>query len=164
GGRPRWPRSATGARGSVPDPPGGAGLPQLLEALLVAQRVHALPEPLVPVGHELPVLGQLLERLALELGVVAGDVVEHARLQHEEGAVDPALARLGLLVELDDLVAVELEVTEAGGGPGGRQGGELAVRAVELDELVEVDRRHAVAPGDHERAVTQVGLEALDAA
>ncbi len=58
---------------------------------------------------------ELLERLSLEVRVLAVDVVEDLRLEDEEAAVDPALAELRLLGELDHLVAVELDVAEARG-------------------------------------------------
>jgi hypothetical protein len=43
------------------------------------------------------------------------DVLEHLRFAHEEGSVDPTFARLRLLRELDDAVAVEVEVANAAG-------------------------------------------------
>ena len=93
----------------------------------------------------------------------AVDVFEHLRLEHEEGPVDPALGGLGLLGELDDAVPVEHQVAEARGGAHGGDGRELAVRAVEREQLVEVDVRDAVSPGQHERLVAQERAEALDA-
>src|SRR5262245_57441370 len=64
------------------------GLGQVLE---IARRVHALPVPVVRVHLELTVLGQPLERLALEdAGVVVREVVEERALEHEEAAVDVA--------------------------------------------------------------------------
>jgi hypothetical protein len=121
-------------------------LPKVFEQLLVADGVHALPEGVVPVGHELAVARQPLERLPLELRRVAVDVVEDLRLEHEERAVDPALADLRLLRELGDLVAVEIEVPVARGRPDRREGGQLAVRAMEREQPVEVDVRDTVAP------------------
>jgi hypothetical protein len=69
----------------------------------------------VPVGHELAVAGQAFQRLPLPDGVVALDVVEDARLQDEEGAVDPALAELWLLGEAAYLIALQVEAAEPGG-------------------------------------------------
>ena len=85
----------------------------------------------VPVGHELPVTRELLERLALEVRVLSLDVVEYLRLENEESAVDPALSELRLLRELDDLVAVELDVPEARRRTDRGERRELSVRAVE---------------------------------
>src|SRR5437867_2139642 len=80
------PRSAArrclGGRrlGSVPELPGGfVVFPEGLEQLLVAQRVHALPEPGVAKRLQLAVLGEIFERLAFPLRVVVFDVVEDAR-------------------------------------------------------------------------------------
>src|SRR5688572_7522650 len=78
---------------SVPCFPGClARFPKRLEQTPVAQRVHALPEPVVPVGHQLAVAGESFHGFALPGGFVAVDVVEDLRLEHEERAVDPPLA------------------------------------------------------------------------
>ena len=55
-----------------------------------------------------------------------GDVLEHLALQDEEATVDPALAELRLLGDLDDLVAVQVDVPEAGRRADGGQRGELS--------------------------------------
>ena len=120
--------------------------PELLEQLLVAHGVHALPEAVVPVRHQLAVACELLERLTLPLGLVARHVVEHARLEHEEGAVDPDLLDLRLLGELEDGVALEMEMAEPRGRPDDGDGRELAVCAVELEQAVESRRSRARRP------------------
>ena len=75
----------------------GAGArrrPQVVERDGVLVGVHARPEALVAERVQLAVGGQALERLALEHRVLA-QVVERARLEGEEAAVDPVLgARL----------------------------------------------------------------------
>ena len=115
-------------------------------------------------GDQLAVLGQPLQRLALPDRLVAVDVVEHLRLEHEEAAVDPALADLRLLGELGDAVAVEDEPAEARRRPHGGHRRQLAVGAVERDELGDVDVGDAVAVGEHERLVAaSQRLEPLDA-
>ncbi len=83
--------------------------PQRLEVVHVAQRVHRLPEALVPVGHQLAVRGEPLERAALPERLVVGNEIEHVGREDEEAAVDPALADLRLLLELDDRVALAAE-------------------------------------------------------
>src|SRR5262245_21674700 len=140
-----------------------AALPQPVQVLQVAQRVHALPEVAVLVGHELAFLRERLERLELEVRRVAGDEVERSRLEDEEAAVDPRVALQALLGELLHAVALEREAAEARGRAHGGDGRELAVRLVERDELVEVDIADAVAVGAEERAVAQVRAEALEA-
>src|SRR4051812_5094615 len=61
-----------------------AGAPELLEVVLVAQRIHRLPEAEVLPGVELAVRGEALERRGFPAGRVALDVVDHARLEDEE--------------------------------------------------------------------------------
>src|SRR6188472_3458904 len=110
-----------------PDFPGRlAALPQLVEQHLLSQRIHALPEIMMAESHQLAVGGETLQRLTLEVSLVAVDVVEHTRFEHEERAVDPPLPELRLLRELHDPVAVELEVPETGGRSHGSQRRELA--------------------------------------
>src|SRR5690606_3246285 len=103
------------------------------------------------VRHQLPVLRESLKWCVLELRVVAVDVLEHLRLYHEERAVDPAFAGLRLLRERRDAVALELQRTEARRRSHRCQRGETTVRTVEVEEVMKVDRRHAVAPRDHAR-------------
>ncbi len=95
---------------------------------------------------------------------VAVDVVEHLRLQHEERAVDPAFGGLGFFLEGGHLVAVEAHMAVARRGPHRGDRRELAVAAVEGDQLVDVDIRHPVAPGQHEGLVAEPGFQPLDPA
>src|ERR1700753_1879224 len=74
-------------------------LPIGFQDFLLANRIHALPDAGVPIGHELTLAGQALERLLLEVRVVAIDEIEDLRLQYEEGSVDPAFLGLRLLRE-----------------------------------------------------------------
>src|SRR3546814_19431757 len=67
--------------------------------MLVAEGVEVLPGPVVPVGDQLALLGQCLERLAFPGGLVAVDVVEHLGLADEEAAVDVVAVVVRLLAE-----------------------------------------------------------------
>src|SRR3712207_9130358 len=108
-----WSAPFSKASDLFPDPPGRrSGLPKLLQQNLVPDGVHALPEAVVAVGHQLAVARQVLQRLLLELGAVALYVVEDLRLADEEGAVDPPFAGLRLFVEHCDRVATHLQVPE----------------------------------------------------
>ena len=110
------------------------------------------------VGHQLAVAREPFQRFLFEVRRVAVDVVEDLRLQHEEGAVDPAFLRLRLFRELGDPVAVEFEMTEARRRANCGQRRQLSVRTVERQQLVQVDVGHAVAPGEHERPVAQAAV------
>jgi hypothetical protein len=105
----------------------------------------------VAIADELAVVRQPLDGIALPDGVVAVDVVDRPGVEHEVAAVDPPLAHLRLLVELDDLVPLEVDAAEARRGAHGGHGGELAVRAVKAEERVEVDVGDAVPVGEEER-------------
>src|SRR5262245_17845555 len=87
----------------LPDLPGRVARgPAALEHLLLLEGVHARPESVVLESHELAGARERLERLALPDRLVARDVVDRLGLEYEEPAVDPALARRRLLVELRD--------------------------------------------------------------
>ena len=116
------------------------------------------------IRHQLSFGGKAFHGFAFELGGVAVNVVEDLGLEHEKGAVDPAFAGLGFFRKFGDLVAFEDHVSEARRRPDGGDGGELSMGAVEAKKRVEVDVRHAVAPGEHECLIAQMRLEAFDAA
>ena len=118
-----------------------------LEQALVAQGVHALPEALVPIAPTAAVPPPALERVGLEAGVVAVEVVEQGRLEDEEAAVDPALADLRLLGELGDQIAVEHQAAEPRRRTDGGHRRELPVGAMEGEQRAEVDVGDAVAVG-----------------
>src|SRR5512143_40683 len=90
-----------------------ATLPQTLEQTKLTDRVHALPEVLVAVSHELSITCEALEPIALEHGLITVDVLQDTRLEDHESTVDPSLADLRFFGELLDAVAVEDEPTEA---------------------------------------------------
>src|SRR6185312_8523472 len=149
---------------SFPDLPGGiAARPEGLEAHFVAHGVHALPETVVLVGHELPVARQTLERLALEQRGIARDVIEHLRLENEEGAVDPCFPGERLLVEARDPVAVELQPAKTCGGTHGGDGSDAPVAAMELQEIRQVDVGDAVTPCQHEGSAAEMWRKPFDA-
>src|SRR5687768_15417748 len=99
----RWARLSA----FIPHLPGrAAALPELFEQLPLAHGVHGLPESLVAKGHQLSIRGELLQRVSFPDRVIALDVVERCRLEHEESAIDPPAFRLRLLGEFDHAVAI----------------------------------------------------------
>src|SRR5258708_2234018 len=126
----------------APYSPGGLSRgPVLLERVLVGERVHAMPKPVVMVGHELAVGGQTLQRLLLERCFVAVDVLEDFGFEHEKAAVDDDAVFQGLLAEaLDpDLAGVKAERAEAPPLPYGRDRRQRLVSAMEGNELADID-------------------------
>src|SRR5690242_5418827 len=119
---------------------------------------------MVLIGHELAVAGEILERLVLELGRITLDVIEHPRLEDEEGAVDPRFTLERLLIEARYLVVLDFEPAVARGRPYRRHRRGLAVMAMEFEQLLEVDIGHPIAPGEHEGRVSHVGFQPLDTA
>src|SRR5262249_52741870 len=132
------------------------------EMLLVAGRVHGVPETVVAKRHQLAGLCEALERTMLERALVV-KVLEYAGIEDEKAAVDPALARLRLLGELLHAGALEGERAETRGRMHGGQRRHAAVRVVKLHQRIEVNRREAVAVGRHERLFAQIGAEPQNA-
>src|SRR3546814_4912071 len=86
------PESDSGdqAASAIPRLPGRvSGIPELLEQVLVVERVHRLPEALVAIGTQIAGVRECLEGLAFPHRLAVGDVVGDARLEDEEPAVDP---------------------------------------------------------------------------
>ena len=97
-----------------------------------------------------PSAASAAQRLALEHAVLA-EVVERARLEAEEAAVDPVLAAR-LLDEAGDPVAVELGDAPLQVRPDHGHRRQPAVRAVELEQRAEVDVGDAVGVGQRRRS------------
>src|ERR1700730_15445132 len=83
-----------------------AAFPQTFELTLVAQRVAGLPEALMLIGRKLAVEGKIAERLEVPRSRIAGDVVDHLRLENKEAAVDRTNLVRRLFFEARDLSVV----------------------------------------------------------
>src|SRR5687767_324119 len=68
-----------------------AGVPDLVEGLPLAVGVHGVEEAAMAVGHQLALVGQPLQRLALQDRVVAVQVVEDLAVEDEEAGAGPGL-------------------------------------------------------------------------
>src|SRR3546814_15687087 len=106
-----------------------------------AEGVEVLPEPVVPVGDQLALLGQCLERLAFPGGLVAVDVVEHLGLEDEEAAVDVVAVVVRLLAEAAHplFAGQQAEGAEAAGLGPRRHGGQRSRPAVAVEPRGDVD-------------------------
>ena len=103
--------------------------------------------------------GETHERRALEHAVgVGGQVREERPLEEEVAAVDPVVLELGLLVEGHDVVALELELAEAGGRVDAEDGADVAMRLVvrQLGRKVRVGDAVAVGHREHGVVVAEV--------
>jgi hypothetical protein len=107
---------------------------------------------------------QTLERLAFPRRIVAGDVLERLRLDHEESAVNPGSVPARLFLEAGDAFAFDVERAEATGWLYCRHRHPCVARAVCGDHRGKIDVAHAVAVGAAERTVFHVRAAALDAA
>src|ERR1041384_8128191 len=99
------PGPRAGSRIVIPSPDlpgGGAPPPVLLQHLFVAQGIHRLPEPAVAVRGELAVTSQPAQRVPFPDRLVIVDILDRARLEHEESSIDPRPVAGRLLVEMVD--------------------------------------------------------------
>ena len=133
--------------------------------VLVAQRIHRLPEAAVMKCAQLIVLGKPLQRILLERRRVARNVFAHLRRQHEEAAVDPLPVACRLLLEIDNRIA---SITSEPKRPAGCTAVSVASRPCCLWNSIDrgdIDIGHAIAIGQAERfLIADVRKNPLDAA
>ena len=110
----------------------------------------------MPECHQLTFGAEPVEGFLLEGGGVAVDVIDHLGVEDHEPAVDPVGLGFGLLAEVGDGVAVEVQYAEPSGGVDGGDGGEPAVALVELDQFLDINVGYAVAVGQEEGLVAYV--------
>src|SRR5207302_8410902 len=104
-----------------------ASIPQPAKQVDIAHGVGALPEAAVAIHAQLTLLGQRLERLALEHAAgIRGEVAQDGPVEDEESAGDQRVAEW-LLGEPADLPAVVDELAEARGRAYAGYRGEAAV-------------------------------------
>src|ERR1700730_1823153 len=96
--------------------------------LLIAQRIHRLPEASMEEGLDLALCDKRLNRLAFEHLRIVGDGIDRLWIEDEESAVDPPALVGGLLLERIDLRVFEPKGAEAGQRLHARTRGLLAMR------------------------------------
>src|ERR1700721_1000243 len=81
--------------------------------LLIAQRVHGLPEAPMHPRRQLPVRRQIFHRFLFPHRFVPVDQLQDAGLENEESAVDESAFRRRLLLERDDPRILRHDTAEA---------------------------------------------------
>src|SRR3546814_11615932 len=94
-GEPRFARKLHPGRGALARQP--------VKVVPIADSVHRVPETVVLVGEKFAVPRKVDQRGMLKRFGIARQIIQHARLEHEEAAVDPGFLLLHLFGELDDL-------------------------------------------------------------
>jgi hypothetical protein len=84
-------------------------LPKIFKDHLVAQRIHRLPEALVPIRHQLAALSKLLQRLLLPNRFRPLEQIDDRRVDDKEAAGDPAAVSCRFFLEAKDAVAFEFQ-------------------------------------------------------
>ena len=125
--------------------------------------VHAVPEALVPVGAQLAVGRQSLERLALEDAVVV-QIVEDGGLEAEEASVDPALDLRFLVETTHEAAVVELGDAELELWADDCHRRQTSCLAVHARECRQIDVRDTVRIGDGEGSLADPFASCVDTA
>src|SRR5688500_2280548 len=104
--------------------------------MLLSQCVHALPERIVQIGHQLLFRGKPFHRFPFPNRMVRVDVVEDFRLQYKERSVDPSFAELRLLGKMSHPVPFEVQASVAGWRTNCRDCGQTSMRTVKRKEFI----------------------------
>lgn len=110
-------------------------------------------------------LGYRLEGLPLkDGGVTLRDIIEHFGFTHKIARIDPVTVPVGLLLEREDLVRIEIELqgAELTTGFVGRKGKEAARRLVSLQGITDVQVGDTVTIGQQETFVPEIFLYTPD--
>src|SRR6266852_3120966 len=140
-----------------------ASTPHGFELVLVAQRVHRLPEAQVVKSRQLTFTSQPFHRFTFPDGVVAFDIVDYFGRQNKKPAIDVCAVACGLLAEICHHIAGKLQRAKA---PWRRHRGdrrEPAFRLVESQQLLDVDVRDAITIGEEKIMIAKIFTDALDA-
>ena len=133
-----------GPGGRIEEPRHRAFLDEVLEDLLVLQRVHRAPEAFVPEGHELVGFDQALE-WRLDEFITVAHVVEYLLAEDEEAAVDPEIGVLAGADALDLPARPHVNQMQAERRPHRGEAGDLSARAEGLDHFRQIDVGKTVA-------------------
>src|SRR5207302_3345740 len=136
-----------------------------LELSLVAQGIHRLPKSSVLIRHQFALARQSFQWSTFPTGRVTLNIVEYRRLAYEKAAIDPPYFVIGLFSEALNIAVVRtLDDPEP---PGRRHRGDgylAAMLAMETHDFADIELRDAVAVGQAECLVGDVGRDPLDAA
>src|SRR3546814_3575348 len=111
------------------------------------------------IGNEFAVSCERLQRFALPHRVVAVDVVEYARLEHEESTIYPALTLLGFFREaLHDAAVRHFDEPKTRRRANHGNRGQLSMGTVEGQQFVQIDVGYAVTPGERTEEHTSTRL------
>src|SRR5437879_3308805 len=138
--------------------------PQILELILVPQRVHRLPESGMLESAKLIVARHVDQRIGFPPCVIVFDVVECARLQDKEAPVHPCAVAGRLFLEARDARLLDEYRAVTAGRLNGGQRRQPAVPAMEVEQFSDVDIRDAIAVSKAKGFAVEIAADALEAA
>src|SRR5688572_27307837 len=100
----------------IPDRPWCvSGIPECFKNVFLFQRIHAGPESVVPVSHQLAIFCEALNRALLPNRFISLDVIKGLTVQNKVTSIDPAFTRLRFLIKLSYLLPGKANASEARG-------------------------------------------------
>src|SRR4029453_3620295 len=148
--------------GSFPYFPGSpASVPDFLQVVLVAQRVHGMPEPAVYVFRKLALASERLHRYPLPDSRVTVDVVKHLGREDEKTAIDHSSVSLRFFLEAANQIVVQYHGAEATRRLDGNQRSKYIPFLVKFDEPGQITLRNAFSICHAKRLVAEIGLDAF---
>src|SRR6185503_2438047 len=134
----------------------------IVERLLLLERVHTRPEPVVAVRDQLLLADQALEGLIDELFAVL-DVIENLTLEGKKAAIDPEICAAHVTNVTDERVVVQRNRMEALTRAHAEEAGDFVLPAELLDVLRQVEIREAIAVvGEEHLVVAEIASYRLE--
>src|SRR2546430_14265505 len=96
-----------------------------------------MPKAFVGISGQLAFTDEPLERFAFPYGLVAFDVINHARRENEKAAIDPAIA-LRFFLKSYGARSVRDQRAKAAGRSNGCHGGEQALLSMKSEKRVHI--------------------------
>src|SRR5690606_20852515 len=118
--------------------------------VLVAERVHRVPEAIMLEGHQFTLLRESDQRLGLEAGGIPLDQIDTCRGKDEETPIDEAAIAARLCRKAGDAGPPALESTVASRRPYCRDGGVATMSAMKCDFRADIDIGEAISIGETE--------------
>src|SRR6185503_11729345 len=138
-------------------------LPQLLEVVAVAQRVHRMPEAAVLICPQLVVFGHANEWFRFPGSVVALNVIESGLLQDEKSAVDPGAVTVRLFLKPDHSRVFDEHRTIPARGLYRGKRPHTAMPTVEAQQVGHIEIRKTVPVSEAERIAIEIGTHSFQA-
>src|SRR5712671_6523189 len=115
-----------------------AAVPQVRQKLLLAVRIHALPESGVSISGDLPFTRQSIKRLLFEHALVVGQIFANAFVHDEKAAIDETGLFFGFFLKCSHLAVSDFQIPEAARRLHGRDRDDLFLCSMKCNGVINV--------------------------